>query len=148
MTVMLGYTIRREMLPTLNEGKPARTGVYHDTHGEWISAYAPIFDQEGHISGLLEADIRVEEFLSILKGKFFSLLWVFALVAAIAVALSFLLARTVTAKLKYLTDITEKISLGKVDTPIAVKGKDEVAVLGASLERMRESIKIAAEMMR
>jgi HAMP domain-containing protein len=141
------YKVRPEMLPTLNDGKPARTGVYQDTHGEWISAYAPIFDQDGNISGLLEADIRVEEFLALLRQKYTGLAWKYLIFAAIAVVLSFLLANSVTAKLNYLTDVTEKISLGKMDTRIQIKGKDEVAKLGASLERMRESLKIAAEMM-
>ena len=140
------YSIREEMLPTLNMGQPAHTGVYRDVHGEWISAYAPIKDRDGHISGLLEVDMRVEEFTAILNAKYFRLLGYYSLFALIAVVLSFLLAKTVTRKLNYLTEITEKISLGKTDTPIQIKGKDEVAKLGASLERMRESLKIAAKM--
>lgn len=141
------YKIRREMLPTLNDGQPASTGVYRDANGDWISAYAPIFDQGGNISGLLEVDIRVEEFLALLREKYTALAWKYLIFALIAVVLSFLLARTVTAKLNYLTTVTEKISLGKMDARIQIEGKDEVAKLGASLERMRESLKIAAEMM-
>lgn len=141
------YSVRREMLPTLNDGKTSRTGVYSDTHGEWISAYAPIFDSNGQISGLLEADIRVEEFLAIVKQKYVALAWRYVSFALIAVVFSFILARSVTRKLNYLTEITEKISLGKMDTPIQIKGSDEVSKLGASLERMRESLKIAAQML-
>lgn len=140
------YSIRRAMLPTLNEGKPAHTGVYSDTHGEWISAYAPIFDRNGQISGLLEADIHVEEFLATLRGKFIVLVEIGLAFAVLAVLGSLLLAKGVTRKLNYLTDVTEKISLGKMDTPIQVQGKDEVAKLGQSLERMRESLRLAAEM--
>lgn len=141
------YTIRPEMLPTLNDGKPNHTGVYGDKHGEWISAYAPIFDSEGHVSGLLEADIRFEEFRSLLLGEYMSLLIIYVIFALVAVVLSFLLAKQVTRKLNYLTDITEKISLGRVDTPIEMSGSDEVSKLGASLERMRESLKIASQLM-
>jgi len=140
------YEIRKEMLPTLNDGKPGRTGLYHDTHGAWISAYAPILDQNGHISGLLEADVRVDEFEALLREQAVALFVKGLGFVVLAVVLSFLLARTVTKKLNYLTDITEKISLGKMETPISVKGSDEVAKLGVSLERMRESLRIAAEM--
>ena len=140
------YEIRKEMHPTLNDGKPARTGLYHDTHGAWISAYAPIFDQNGQISGLLEADVRVDEFEALLREQAVALFVKGLGFVVLAVICSFLLARTVTKKLNYLTHITEKISLGKMDTPIQVKGSDEVAKLGSSLERMRESLKIAAEM--
>ncbi|MDJ0836297.1 MAG: HAMP domain-containing protein [Acidobacteriota bacterium] len=141
------YEIRQEMLPTLKDGKPARTGLYSDDHGHWLSAYAPIFDQDGNISGLLEADIRVEEFEALLGQQAFLMFIKGCGFGLVAVLLSFLLAGTVTSKINYLTDITEKISLGKMDTPIKLQGKDEVARLGASLERMRESLKIAAEMM-
>ena len=46
-----------------------------------------------------------------------------------------------------LTELTEKISLGKVDTAVPVKGNDEVATLAKALDRMRESVKIAAELL-
>jgi len=140
------YQIRQEMLPTLNDGKPGRTGLYTDTHGSWISAYAPIFDQNGQISGLVEADVRVDEFEALLRQDAIQLFTKGLGFVVLAIVGSFLLARTVTKKLNYLTDITQKISLGKMDTPIKVSGSDEVARLGTSLERMRESLKIAAEM--
>ena len=140
------YQIRREMLPTLQKGMPTHTGVYEDENGGWISAYAPILDGDGHLAGLLEADIHVDHFIVILRGKFRRLLLKGLAFMVFAVFMSFLLAKTVTRKLNYLTRITEKISLGKTETPIVMKGKDEVSKLAASLERMRESLKIAAEM--
>ncbi len=141
------YSIRPEMLPTLSEGQPAHTGVYTDVHGSWISAYAPIFDSNNHVSGLLEVDIRVEEFLELTRKHAVTLISKSLVIALIAVVLSFALAKTVTRRITYLTDITEKISLGKIDMPINITGKDEVAKLGKALDRMRESIKIAAELM-
>lgn len=140
------YDIKEAMLPTLNDGKSAYTGVYGDENGQWISGYAPIRDKNGAIVGLLEVDYRVDEFMALLKVKYQPVILKAIAFAALAVFLSFLLARTVTARLNYLTDITEKISLGKMDQPIEVKGNDEVAKLGTSLERMRESLKIAAEL--
>jgi methyl-accepting chemotaxis protein len=141
------YSIRSEMRPTLTEGKPAHTGVYGDAHGEWISAYAPIRDSNGNLSGLLEADYRVETFFALLREKFLYLMLKSLGFAAIAVIASFLLAKSVTRKLVFLTNITEKISLGKLDKSIEVRGKDEVSNLAASLERMRESLVIAAKML-
>jgi len=141
------YTIRKEMLPTLNDGRPAHTSAYSDEHGEWISAYAPILDQQGHASGLLEVDIRVGEFLALARQRLLPLLWKGLVIAAVAVVLSFLLARTVTKRLVELTELTEKISLGKVDAVVPVKGNDEVATLARALDRMRESVKIAAELL-
>ena len=99
------YSIRPEMLPTLNDSKPSRTGIYTDVHGEWISAYAPILDRDGRISGLLEADIRVDEYMAVLRGKFFWLVWKGVGFGLFAVIVSFLLAKTVTRKLVYLKTI-------------------------------------------
>ena len=141
------YTIRREMLPTLNKGIPARTGVYHDTHGSWISAYAPIFDRDGQISGLLEADYEMDTFLAYLRDRFMTLLLAALVFSVLAIILSISLAHSITARLTYLIEMTEKISLGSMDTAIEIKGRDEVAVLGQSLERMRESLVLAAKML-
>ncbi len=140
------YSIREEMLPTLNRGIASSTGVYQDTHGSWISAYAPILDQQGQLSGILEADVEVQTFLTLLHERFRWLVLKGVGFAVFAVLMSFLLARTVTRKLVYLTDVTEKISLGKLQQSIQIKGSDEVAKLGHSLERMRESLKMAAEL--
>lgn len=140
------YDIKPDMLPTLNDGKPSFTGVYGDENGHWISGYGPIRDQGGAVVGLLEVDYRVDEFMALLKAKYRPLILKALVFAVLAVIGSFLLAKTVTRRLNYLTDITEKISLGKMDQPIEVKGSDEVAKLGTSLERMRESLKIAAEL--
>lgn len=141
------YSIRPEMRPTLTKGQPAHTGVYGDKHGEWISAYAPILDSDGNLSGLLEADYEVHTFFALLREKFLYLVLKSLGFAAVAVIASFLLAKSVTRKLVYLTNITEKISLGKLDKSIEIKGSDEVSNLAASLERMRESLVIAAKML-
>ena len=140
------YSIRPEMLPTLNAGEPSHTGVYTDVHGAWLSAYAPIKDGQGRVVGLLEADVRVEEFVELTRSKFVMLAWEAAIFAVVAVILSFLLARTVTRRLVYLADVAEKISLGRTDTTIEVKGRDEVSQLARAMERMRESIRLASEM--
>jgi HAMP domain-containing protein len=48
--------------------------------------------------------------------------------------------------LRYLSDITEKISTGMMERSIKIKSKDEVGELAESLERMRISLKMAMEM--
>lgn len=140
------YEIRKEMLPTLNKGMPSRTGVYEDKNGHWISAYAPILDNQGKLSGLLEADYEVDTFLNLLRDQQLESLMFGAFFSLLAALLSFLVAKGLTKKIINLTDLTEKISLGKMNVPIDIKGRDEVAKLGHALERMRESLKIAAEL--
>lgn len=140
------YTIRPEMWPALNEGKSSHTKIYTDTHGTWMTAYAPIFDSEGHISGILDVDIKLPTFQEQLRMKTIRLLMVSGIILVVALLLSFLLSRRLVRDLKYLTDITEKISTGMMERSVSIKSKDEVGELAKSLERMRVSLKMAMEM--
>ncbi|MCP5104930.1 MAG: HAMP domain-containing protein [bacterium] len=140
------YTIRDEMLPTLNEGKSSHTGIYKDVHGSWVSAYGPIYDSRGHLSGILDIDMNLEDFLVELREKTKRLIVISAVILAAAILLSFLLSRGLVSKLRYLTDITEKISTGQMERTIKIKSRDEVGDLAESLERMRVSLKMAMEM--
>lgn len=140
------YDIREEMWPALNEGKTSHTRIYKDEHGRWLTAYAPIFDSKGHISGILDVDIKLETFLQELQEKRNRLLIISAIILAVGILLSFLLSRRMVKDLRYLSDITEKISTGMMDRSIKIKSKDEVGDLAESLERMRVSLKMAMEM--
>ncbi len=141
------YEIKPAMLATLNEGKPAHTQIYTDENGQWLSGYAPIRNSAGQVVGMLEVDYRVEEVLALTRAHFMMVVYKGLAFGILAVICSFLLARTVTRKINQLTAVTEKISLGKMDTPIEVQGNDEVARLAAALERMRESLRIAASLL-
>jgi len=140
------YAIRPEMTPTLAEGRSTFTPAYKDEHDSWISAYAPIFDSKGTQVGLLEADVKLGEFEQKVWEHSRELVIYGSIVGILAILLSYFLSKTITRKLNYLTDITERISLGHMEKAIVITGTDEVAKLGASLERMRESLIIAADM--
>jgi HAMP domain-containing protein len=45
--------------------------------------------------------------------------------------------------LEKLIDVTEKMSIGNLKTPIDIKSKNEIGVLAASIERMRQSMILA-----
>lgn len=140
------YKIRPEMQTTLNKGKSTHTRIFEDEHGTWISAYAPIKDSNGHLSGILDVDIELTFFKQLLQRKVNRLILISAVILAIGILLSFLLSRRLVRNLKYLTDITEKISTGLMEPSISVNSKDEVGDLAESLERMRLSLKMAMEM--
>ena len=50
------YAGRDAMRPVFAEGQRARTGLYGDDHGRWISAYAPITTDAGDVVALVEVD--------------------------------------------------------------------------------------------
>jgi len=140
------YNIKEEMWPALNDGKSCHTGIFKDEHGIWISAYAPILDSQGHISGILDIDIEVETFHMELRKKTSRLLIISAVILIFGILLSFFLSRRLVKNLRYLSEITEKISTGMMERSIKIKSNDEVGELAQSLERMRVSLKMAIEM--
>ncbi|NIM17598.1 MAG: HAMP domain-containing protein [Candidatus Aminicenantes bacterium] len=140
------YDIREEMWPALNEGKSNHTKIFKDENGVWISAYAPIFDSNGNISGILDVDIKLTTFQQQLQEKVNRLAIISIIILVLGILLSFLLSRRLVKNLRYLTDVTKKISTGMMDRSIKVTSEDEVGELAESLERMRVSLKLAMEM--
>jgi sigma-B regulation protein RsbU (phosphoserine phosphatase) len=63
--------------------------------------------------------------------------WVFFLGAVLA---SYVVSDRLTSNLRALTDATHRIASGNFSSPIRIKGKDEVANLGASVNNMAEQI--------
>ncbi|MCP5050681.1 MAG: HAMP domain-containing protein [bacterium] len=140
------HTIRPEMWPALREGKPSQTGIYEDVNGTWMTAFAPIFDSQRNNVGILNIDIKLETFQQELREKTQRLMVVSGIIVVLAILMSFILSRGLVKKLRYLSEITEKISTGMMDRSISIKSKDEVGDLAQSLERMRVSLKMAMEM--
>ena len=60
----------------------------------------------------------------------------------------FFYGRRLTGNIKHLSDVADKISLGKMDTEIDVKSKDELGELAKAIARMQESIRLAIQRMR
>jgi HAMP domain-containing protein len=66
----------------------------------------------------------------------------------IFVALNLMLHYIVIWPVTKLSHIADEVSLGKLDTPgFVVKGKDEIAALAGSFERMRTSLMQAMKML-
>jgi HAMP domain-containing protein len=60
-----------------------------------------------------------------------------------------LYAYRLTAKIKYLTEITDRISVGDLDAEITgIKSRDEIGELANAIGRMQESIRLAIKRLR
>ena len=60
-----------------------------------------------------------------------------------------LYAYRLTSKIKYLTDITDRISVGDLDAEITgIKSRDEIGELANAIGRMQESIRLAIKRLR
>jgi HAMP domain-containing protein len=71
-----------------------------------------------------------------------------AVFAFIAIALNLMLMFIVIRPVSRLSEIADQVSLGKIDAPeFRIKGKDEIAVLAGSFNRMRTSLVQAMKML-
>jgi methyl-accepting chemotaxis protein len=58
-------------------------------------------------------------------------------------------AYKLTAKIKYLTDVADRISVGDLDVEITgIKSRDEIGELADAITRMQESIRLAIKRLR
>ncbi|MEA3459282.1 MAG: HAMP domain-containing protein [Chloroflexota bacterium] len=66
----------------------------------------------------------------------------------VGIALSVGIARSITRPIVHLVGVTDRISMGDLDTAVEVSSQDEVGDLAESIERMRVSLKAAMERLR
>ncbi len=67
-----------------------------------------------------------------------------AIIAAIAIVV-FLFGSRLAANIRYLAEVTDKISLGELDTQIEIRSNDELAVLAQSISRLQQSVKLSIQ---
>ncbi|RPI80079.1 MAG: HAMP domain-containing protein [Desulfobacteraceae bacterium] len=63
-------------------------------------------------------------------------------------SITFWYGRSLTSKIKSLTDLTERISVGDLEAEIIIKSNDEIGDLGNAISRMQDSIRISIERLR
>ncbi|MCJ7594694.1 MAG: HAMP domain-containing protein, partial [Desulfobacterales bacterium] len=59
-----------------------------------------------------------------------------------------LYAHRLTGKIRTLTDVAERISVGEMGAEIQVDSKDEIGDLAEAIRRMQESIRLSIERLR
>jgi len=59
-----------------------------------------------------------------------------------------LYVQRITSRIKSLTDVTNRISIGELEAHVEVKSKDEIGELAEAISRMQESIRLAIERLR
>lgn len=76
---------------------------------------------------------------------------VFGILAASLVLTALIVAiygQMVTGKIKYLTDVADRISVGELDAEVETKSKDEIGDLAEAIGRMQDSIRLSIERLR
>ncbi len=129
----------------LERGIPITTNVYDDADGQWFSAFHPLRDRQGRVVAVLGADQSASDLQVAAQERLRSTLLSGFAAAALAVLLSFFLARSVTRPLKLMAESTSEIAAGNLGICLNIRSRDEVGELAASFNQMVNRLSAAAE---
>ncbi|GAB4222697.1 MAG: hypothetical protein Tsb005_15400 [Gammaproteobacteria bacterium] len=133
------------------QGKPVATEVYHDSEGTWISAATPIFNSNGDVVAILQADRSVKFFhtkLYELSKELFNGAFISILIGSV---LAFLFGRRLVKPIWQLVDAAQVLAQGK-HFDVDIVRKDELGLLAYNfnimsrkLQRSRENLEQLVE---
>jgi adenylate cyclase len=114
---------------------------YEDEFGLSLSGYAPLRSADGHVVGLVGADVQVSR-LEQMQQRVWSVTAALFGVALGLVALgSWLVARSIRAPLKLMISATTAIASGALDTRVGFARRDEFGVLGSNFDAMADELR-------
>ena len=101
---------------------------------------APILEgQVGSVSVAIWADSVEDE----VRGAVLPLAGLMAAALAAGLIFSLMVTRGITRRVLGLKEIADRVSLGDLETPVAMESNDELGDLARALERMRASLRAA-----
>lgn len=135
------YELRAGVAATFDGGGVGDEGPYHDAHGQWISAWAPLLDAEGHIVGVLQADQDVAAAMMTLWNRTM-LRVLFALAgAAGAFALAGTLARGIARPVQQVAEAARRVGAGEFEIAVPTDRRDEVGELARAVDQMARGLR-------
>ena len=110
----------------------------------YFTAYDPLLDSGGRAFGVLYVGVKQEEFFQSFKHLVAIATGTAVLMAAIFGVMIWYVAGRLLGRISVLSKHADAISMGEaLDTPLTSNSKDEVGELAASLDRLRESMRLA-----
>ncbi len=122
------------------DGPSVDEDIVLDEYGATLSGYAPVVRRDGSVAGLVGVDMDASEVLG-MRRRFG--LWVggcFAGFALLSLITSFFFARALTRPILEMTSNIQAISTGDLGRRMPVRGRDEIGLLSASINRMLETL--------
>jgi HD-GYP domain-containing protein (c-di-GMP phosphodiesterase class II) len=129
----------------LQDSTAAYTDIYHNEHGTWITAFAPVKNAAGRTVAALDVDFRADVYLAELAAVRRRLYFHSLAAAVLALGAGILLARRITRPLAQLSILARGVVEGDFTTKVRITARDEVGMLGnvfyLMVERLRVSYK-------
>lgn len=138
------YTIQPEMLPVFEEGRVSQTDLYEDAYGQWISAYAPIFDSAGRVAGLLEVDREASAYFARYRDVTRLTMATGLLTLAMGLMLGWLvLNRVVIRPMRAVQDGMQALRRSEFAHRVTLSTGDEFELLGETFNRLARELNAA-----
>ncbi len=126
--------------------------IYSDRWGSWLSAFAPLRDDEGRIVAVIGLDIEADYVLQVQQAIRDRFLLSFIVTYGILFVLIYVLSGVLTQRLTILTQSAERIALGNYDQDLSVSGQspfpDEMHTLAQVFQFMINSIRTREQLIR
>lgn len=127
----------------LQDGTAAYTDIYHNEHGTWITAFAPVKNAAGRTVAALDVDFRADVYLADLAAVR-RRLYLHSLAAALlALGAGILLARRITRPLAQLASVARGVVEGDLTTRVHITARDEIGMLGNVFFLMVERLRVS-----
>lgn len=138
----------RQLIDDAFNGTSGYSKVYIDKHGEWISGYAPIYNQAKKITGILAVDYKVTRFLSEARMQVLSFLSVSVFLFLIATIFSYLLGRKISAPIVDVSRAARRLEEGDYSYRIDTNKIDETGQLIQSFNALSSTLEERFELMK
>ncbi|MEW6363633.1 MAG: ATP-binding protein [Acidobacteriota bacterium] len=135
----VGEPYEIEDLPEMQrafDGPIADRELTTDKWGTWLSGYAPIYDAQKKVVGILGIDMSAERVKQEERTMELIALLTFAVATALSVMASVLLARHFTRPIQKLSEALADVAAGNLDRKLDLNRSDEIGRLGEVYNEM------------
>lgn len=130
---------RTELKRVFATRHPASSVLFAGADGRiYMTGYAPLLDDGEVVAAIGVAGSA--EFFSVLASLRNTLLITGAVVVALVIVICVLMARRITRPLRHLAHEAARIGTGDLESPVVVQSSDEVGVLAATMNEMRQGL--------
>ena len=130
------------LVPDINAGR-ASTDIMRGEdvgYGQTISAWAPVFDSQGNVAGMVEADCILSDLNNVVRNYAVQTLGILAVcLVALLIAMIWVLRRNVTEPIGQLTEMVNSYDHKSIE-PKKFRCDDEIQWLGDSFVDMTRRI--------